>query len=48
MKQSEIYEKVSEELGLPVSLVSRTYRGYWQFIKSSIQSLPLKEDLTEE
>lgn len=48
MTQSEIIEKVSEELQLPVSLVQKAYNAYWQFVRTSISELPLKEDLTEE
>lgn len=48
MNYSDIIEKVSEELDLPVKLVERTYRSYWLYIKNHIQSLPLKEDLKEE
>lgn len=48
MTLQQIYEKVAEELGLPVSLVAKTYRADWQFIRASISELPLKEDLTEQ
>jgi hypothetical protein len=48
MNYSDIINKVSEELDLPVELVERTYRSYWLFVKNHIQSLPLKEDLNEE
>ena len=39
---------MATELGLPESLVRNTYKAYWQFIRQSIQELPLKEDLKEE
>ena len=39
---------MATELGLPESLVRSTYKAYWQFIRQSIQELPLKEDLKEE
>lgn len=48
MKYSEIIEKVSKELGLPEELVDRTYKAYWLHIKNYIQTLPLKEDISEE
>ena len=47
-KNPEIIKRVSEELGLPEDLVRRTYDSYWKFIRESIQSLPLKEDPSEE
>lgn len=43
----EIINKVSEELDLPTNVVEKTYRGYWSFIRDSIQKLPLK-DIDEE
>lgn len=48
MTYKEIISQVSETLGLPESLVDKTYRGYWKAIKEHITSLPLKENLTEE
>lgn len=44
----DIIGKVSEELNLPRELVERTYKAYWFWVKETIQSLPLKEDLNEE
>lgn len=38
----------SHELGLPSELVEKVYKAYWLAIKQVIQTLPLKEDLTEE
>lgn len=48
MIYSDIIGKVSSELNLPAKLVDRTYRAFWLFINQSIQSLPLKEDISEE
>lgn len=48
MIYSDIIGKVSSELNLPTKLVDRTYRAFWLFINQSIQSLPLKEDISEE
>lgn len=48
MNYSDIIGKVSEELNLPREVVDRTYKAFWVFIKSHIQALPLKEDLSEE
>lgn len=47
MTYKEIFQKVSEELDLPKDLVVKTYKSYWTYIKDTIQSLPLKEDLDE-
>lgn len=44
----EIYERVSEELGIPVNRVKKIYRAFWKEIKNHISSLPLKNDLTKE
>ena len=48
MTYLEAITQVSEELGLPVEVVKKTYESYWEFIRETIQSLPLKEDLSEE
>lgn len=48
MSYLDIIGKVSEELNLPVEVVDKTYKAYWGFIKSTIQSLPLKEDIDED
>lgn len=48
MKYSEIINQVSKELNIPVEVVDRAYRSSFEFIKNKIQSLPLKEDISEE
>lgn len=45
---NSIYQKVSKELGFPVEVVKKAYECYWEFIRKTIQELPLKEDLSEE
>lgn len=44
----DIYQRVSDELNIPVEVVKEVYNCYWGFIRETIQALPLKEDLTEE
>ncbi len=48
MRHTELLSIVSKELSIPVEVVERAYKSYWEFIKSTIQALPLKEDLDEE
>ena len=48
MTYEQIIESVANELQLPVDLVRKTYKAYWQFIRDTIQQLPLKEDISEE
>ncbi len=48
MSYSKIVDKVAEELNLPKELVDKTYKAYWASIRSSISSLPLKDDIDEE
>lgn len=48
MKYPEIIGKVSQELGLPIEIVGKTYESYWKFIRQTIQSLPLKDNISEE
>ena len=48
MNYPDIFGKVSKETGIPVDIVEKTYKMYWEFIKQTIQELPLKDDLSEE
>lgn len=48
MKYSEAIKQVSDKLGLPEGMIKETYESYWKFIRETIQSLPLKENLSEE
>ena len=47
MKYSDIISKVSEELNIPRELVENTYKAYWNFIRVTIEELPLKTELTQ-
>lgn len=44
----EVIKKVAAKLGLPEQLVEKVDKAYWLFIRSTISSLPLKEDLKKE
>ena len=44
----DIYLDVSRTLGISPDVVEKAYKAYWLYIKTTIQALPLKEDLTEE
>lgn len=48
MNYPNIIGKVSKELDIPVEVVDAAYKSYWKFIKQTIQSLPLKDDIDEE
>ena len=48
MNYPDIIGKVSQEMGLPPDVVDTAYKSYWKFIKQTIQSLPLKDDISEE
>lgn len=48
MNYEEIIDKVSQELNLPKDVVSKTYKAFWLFINQSIQTLPLKDNLSNE
>lgn len=47
MNYPDIIGKVSKELDIPVEVVDAAYKSYWKFIKQTIQSLPLKDDIDE-
>ena len=48
MNYPDIIGKVSKELNIPKEVVDAAYKSYWYFIKQTIQSLPLKDDIDEE
>ena len=48
MTYEQIIESVANELQLPVDLVRKTYKAYWQFVRDTIQQLPLKDNISEE
>ena len=48
MNYSDIISKVSQEMDIPLEVVDTAYKSYWKFIKQTIQSLPLKDDISEE
>lgn len=48
MTYDEIVSGIADSMGLPKTVVDRTYRAYWRAIREHITSLPLKQDLTEE
>lgn len=48
MIYSEAINQVSIELGIPPEVVKLAYESYWKFIRETIKSLPLMEDLSEE
>lgn len=48
MRYEEIIKIVANEVNLPYEVVNYAYKSYWEFIKNTIQELPLKSDITEE
>lgn len=44
----KVYQEVAKHLNLNEEDVKEAYEIYWEFIRDKIESLPLKEDLTEE
>lgn len=48
MSYHDIVEQVSKELKIPIEVVDTAYKSYWEFIKQTIQSLPLKNNISEE
>lgn len=48
MSLEEMIKEVSKELSLPEDIIEKAYMSFWEFIRESIQKLPLKNDLTEE
>lgn len=48
MNYPDIIGKISQEMDIPLEVVDIAYKSYWKFIKQTIQSLPLKNDISEE
>lgn len=48
MNYNEIITKVSQETNLPGRVVDKVFKAYWSFIRTSLQALPLKDNLSEE
>lgn len=48
MNYPDIIGKVSQEMDIPLEVVDTAYKSYWKFIKQTIKSLPLKDDISEE
>ena len=48
MTYEEMVSRVSDSTGISKALVNRTYKAYWRTVREYIESLPLKQDLTEE
>lgn len=48
MGYNEIYEQVGKEMNLPPEVVKKAYHLYWRFIRDTIESLPLRTNLSEE
>lgn len=48
MTTKEVIQQVSDELDIPYEVVNKAYNSFWQFIRTTIQELPLKDELTKE
>ena len=48
MTYEEIIAQVADSLGFDKKLVDRTYKAYWKAVKEHIESLNLKDSLTDE
>lgn len=45
---NSIYERVAQDLKLPIEVVKAAYQAQWHFIRNTIEALPLKGELSEE
>lgn len=48
MTYTEMVAVAAQSTGLDRRIVDRTYRAYWRVIREYIESLPLKDELTDE
>lgn len=44
----DIYLNVSKTLRISPDVVEKVYKAYWLYIKTTIEALPLKKNLTED
>lgn len=44
----DIYLTASKTLGVSPDVIEKVYKAYWQYIKATIEALPLKNNLTQE
>lgn len=44
----KVISDVAQKTGFSEKLIESTYKAYWKYIKTSIESLPLKEDVSKE
>lgn len=47
MTYQEIIQKVSDDTGVSIGVIDKTYKAFWSYIRNSIQELPLKKKLTD-
>lgn len=48
MEYKNILELVAKETGLQVVEIDRMYKSYWEFIRKTIEKLPLSENIGKE
>lgn len=48
LEWNKIYRKVALELGLDDKDVKKAYNLYWEYFRTKVEELPLKDDLSEE
>ena len=48
MTYQEIVTELSQELEIPEEVINYAYKSFFEFIRETIVSLPLKDDLSEE
>lgn len=44
----DILNNVSRTLGISPNVIEKVYKAYWLYIKTTIEALPLKDNLNEE
>lgn len=44
----DILNNVSRTLGISPDVIEKVYKAYWLYIKTTIEALPLKDNLNEE
>lgn len=48
MTYEEMVSQVAESVGLPKKMVDKIYKAFWKAVRIHIESLPMKQELTDD
>lgn len=48
IKYNQIIKDVAKEVNLPEEVVNEAYKSFWLFVKTKIEELPVKKDISND